>query len=75
MMAEPSWTIAEAVDHLHPPVKPRDLARLLRHAGVPPVGRVYGRLGRRPYLYPITEIMRVHAAWAKAQGGYPSDGR
>jgi len=74
-MAEPAWTVAEAVDHLHPLIKRRELAHLLRHAGVAPVGRVYGRLGRRPHLYPVADIMRVHAAWAKAQGGYPSGGR
>jgi hypothetical protein len=59
------WTIAEAVHHLHPAIKPRELARLL--ADVKPCGVRHGRLGRRPKVYPVDAILRVHADWARRQ--------
>lgn len=62
-MAEDGWTIAEAVHHLHPPIKRRDLARLLD--GIEPAGERHGMLGRRAKVYPIDVIMRAHADWAR----------
>jgi hypothetical protein len=61
-MAE-GWTITEAVGQLHPPIRRWDLARALRH--VEPVGVRHGRLGRKAAVYPIAEIMRVHAEWVR----------
>lgn len=60
------WTISEAMHHLHPPMKRRELARLLNAMGVPPVGTLYGRKGRRPRVYPIRAILQAHAAWVRA---------
>jgi hydroxymethylpyrimidine/phosphomethylpyrimidine kinase len=57
------WTIAEAVHHLHPAISRRDLARVL--ADVEPSGFRHGMLGRRAKLYPIDEILRRHADWAR----------
>jgi hypothetical protein len=57
----PGWTIGEAVRHLDPPIPRRTLAALL--ADVPPSGRVYGRRGRRPAVYPVAEIMDLHRDW------------
>lgn len=56
-------TIAEAARALDPPIPRRTLAELL--AAVRPVGRRYGRRGRRPSIYPVDEIMRVHADWVR----------
>jgi hypothetical protein len=62
-MTDLGWTISEAVGQLHPPIERRELARRLAWAGVVPCGTKHGRMGRRPKSYPISEIMRVHAAW------------
>jgi hypothetical protein len=51
------------VHHLHPTISRRDLARLLEN--VEPVGTRHGLLGRRPKVYPIDVILRLHADWAR----------
>jgi hypothetical protein len=63
-MAE-GWTITEAVSQLHPPIRRWELARLLSH--VKPVGVRCGRRGRRPAVYPIADVMRLHAGWVRDQ--------
>lgn len=65
MAGADGWTISEAVHQLHPPIKRRDLARLM--AGTPPVGRRYGRLGRRPEVFSIEDLLRVHAKWVRSR--------
>jgi hypothetical protein len=57
------WTVAEAVHHLHPAISRRDLSRLLEN--VEPVGVRHGLLGRKPKVYPIDVILRLHADWAR----------
>lgn len=59
------WTIAEAVEHLDPPIKRRTLAALL--ADVPPAGTQYGRKGRRAQLYPVAAVMEIHRDWVDGQ--------
>lgn len=63
----PGWTIDEAVRVLDPPIPRSTLAQLL--TVVPPVGRVYGRRGRRPAVYPVAEIMDVHRDWVDRKVG------
>ena len=60
------WTISEAAGCLDPPIPRRELARRL--SVVHPVGTLYGRRGRRAKVYPIREILRVHAGWVRSMG-------
>lgn len=57
------WTITEAAGQLHPPIPRRELARRL--SAVHPVGALYGRRGRRAKVYPLREILLVHARWVR----------
>jgi len=60
-------TISDAVAALHPPMPRRELARRLKN--VASAGAQYGRRGRRAATYPVSEIMRAHAAWVRERGG------
>lgn len=57
------WTIDEAVAVLEPPIPRRDLVRGM--AGTAPVGRVYGKRGRRPQTFPVAAILLAHAEWVR----------
>lgn len=54
-------TITEGAAAMTPPMPRRELARRLK--GVAPVGRSWGRRGRRPATYPVGAILRAHAEW------------
>ena len=63
-----AWSVTEAVASLYPPMTRRELARQLSRAGVPPVGTLYGRKGRRARTYPVRRIFEVHADWVRENG-------
>lgn len=59
----PGLTITDAADAMTPPMPRRELARRLRD--VKPIGRAWGRKGRRAATYDPADILRAHAAWVK----------
>lgn len=62
-----AMTISDAAAALSPPIPRRELARRVKD--VAPVGTQHGGRGRRAALYPITELMRAHAAWVRDRAG------
>lgn len=66
-MTAPAMTLADAARAMTPPIPRRELARRL--AGVPPVGTVYGRRGRRAKTFPVAEIFKAHAGWLRERTG------
>lgn len=68
-----AWTVTEAAETLDPPMPRRELVRRLKHVAA--CGSAYGRRGRRAALYPIREIMLVHAAWMRERQGRVSLGK
>jgi hypothetical protein len=56
-----AMTLSDAAQALHPPMPRRELAR--RMESVAPAGAAYARRGRRARTYPVSELMRAHAAW------------
>jgi hypothetical protein len=68
-VAEPRWTITEALDHLEPPIGRRDLARVLEpHRHLAQMKRA-GRPGRPALAYPVRVILEVHRDWVDRQQG------
>ncbi len=61
------YTVAEALQHLDPPIPPRTLQRRVRK--LHPVGvRLPTERGGRPArTYNLTDIQRVHTEWAQGQ--------
>ena len=63
-----TFTLAEALQVLDPPMTRRQLRRAITQASLRPSGKRYTGCAGRPALrYDAADLMKIHSAWLKSR--------